>query len=333
MTDERHNMDEWLLDGQLDQLTESQRRELMEALRKSPALADRNRRLQRLLEPLDAFTTTPPPTYLVDKVLDRIAAQDESLPVVPESALMSGSDGDYSRRSVFSFKEMLTLAAMLTFVMLIVVPGVASMRAKSRQVACANNLHQIGRGVLAYAAANTNALPAVASAPSQGAWLRETTGVKPYTPNSRSRYLLLRLGYVDDGSVFICPSQSGAKVLAIANPHAFSDFPDPANCSYDSQNMAGPTAKLSAGCDVPFMADANPLFEGGKFHAVDPLLTNSRNHNGGRGQNVLYLAGHAKWTKNPNCGVRGDNIWQAGTLRHYRGTEKQTCAEDAFLVP
>ncbi len=326
-------MDEWLLDDQLDQLTEDQRRELMEALRKNSALAKRSRRLQRLLEPLDAFTTTPPPTYLVDRILDRIAAQNEDLPVVPGSALMSGQGGSHAHRSVFSFKEMLTLAAMLTFVMLIVVPGVANVRAKSRQVACANNLHSIGRGVLAYAADNTNMLPVVASVANQGGWLRETEGVKPYTPNSRGRYLLLRLRYVDDGVVFTCPSQPGAEALTVANPHAFSDFPDPANCSYDSQNMAGPTARLSTGCDMPYMADANPLFVGGKFNAIDPRLSNSRNHNGGAGQNVLYLAGHTQWTKNPNCGVRGDNIWQAGTLRHYRGTEKQTCAEDAFLVP
>ncbi len=326
-------MDEWLLDSQLGQLTDAQHREVMEALRKNPSLAERDHRLQRLLQPLDAFTTTPPPNYLVDKVLDRIAAQNEDLPVVPESALMSGDDYGDGRRSVFSFREMLALAAMLTFVMLILVPGLANVRAKSRQIACADNLHRIGQGVLAYAADNTNALPAVASAAREGTWLRDAKTTKPYAPNSRGRYLLLRLRYVNQCDSFVCPSHGDAKPLAVPNAHAFSDFPDPANCSYDSQNMAGPSVRLTSSSDLPYMADANPLFEGGKFHAIDPLRSNSRNHNGGVGQNVLFLDGHARWTQDPNCGVRGDNIWQAGSLRHYRGTEKPTCPEDAFLVP
>jgi hypothetical protein len=330
MNSDDRTIDDWLLDSQLERLSEDERRELADKLRRDPALADRHSELQRVLEPLDAWNVRQPPASLADKVLDRIADYDDGLPVVRACDLDSASGG--ARGRIFSFRELLTAAAVIGFLLLILVPSLSNIRARSQRVACAANLGVIGRAVQGYALANSNVLPMVpASADSR--WLFGGSPQRPYAPNSRSRFLVLRLGYIAEPKVFTCPSASDAVPMNMANPQAVSDFPDPRNCSYDSLNMAGPTPKLNGQCSLPYMADANPMFAGGKFHDVDPTLTNSPNHRGHGGQNVLCLDGQVNWFTSPNCGLRGDNIWQAGSLRIYRGTELQTSERDTFLVP
>ena len=78
--------------------------------------------------------------------------------------------------------------------------------------------------------------------------------------------------------------------------------------------MAGATPAYSKLCNLPYMADANPLFTGGKFNRIDPANANSRNHRRARGQNVLFFNGTVAWFETPNCGRNRDNIWQAGNV-------------------
>ena len=103
-------------------------------------------------------------------------------------------------------------------------------------------------------------------------------------------------------------------------------------CSYDSLNMAGPTPPYSMTLRLPYLSDANPMFTGRRFNAVNPTVTNSPAHRKS-GQNLLHLDGSVIWCTTPNAGRHNDNIWQAGNITRYNGTEIQKSINDTFLVP
>jgi hypothetical protein len=96
--------------------------------------------------------------------------------------------------------------------------------------------------------------------------------------------------------------------------------------------MNGPTATMPDRIRVPFVADPNPSFEGGRFVGADQLDINSRAHRG-RGQNVLFNDGSIEFMPTPVYDRHRDNIWQAGDIYDYTGTETQSSVTDAFLIP
>jgi hypothetical protein len=175
-----------------------------------------------------------------------------------------------------------------------------------------------------YAADHAGALPNVGV--TRGAdWLRDA-------PNRQNLTLLLRFQYVADPRTLVCPSRSDHEAAPATLDRPFAIVPW-RNCSYDSQNMAGPTLTLRAGVCIPVAADSNPLFEGGSFHAgVDPRTANSVAHRG-IGQNVLWKDGRVSFTIEPITGQFRDNIWTVEGIKTYTGTEVQSASTDAFLVP
>jgi len=331
MSDRRTHLDDWLLDEQLGQLSQEQREKLAEAIRGDPNLEAKQRRIRRVLELLDGWATSPPPIDLADKIVARIAAYESDSTRKLRSARPGKPAGRWSRGAPFSLREALAVAAVVAFFGLIVIPSMSSLRAKSLISTCRNNLAGIGQAVSLYASANDDFLPQVRMT-SGGRWLRYATTGAPFSANSRSPYLLLRLRYAGSPKLFVCPSCRKAKPMKAPNAGALPGFPDPRNCSYDSINVAGPMPRYGSLPHQPYMADANPLFMDGRFHRIDPG-SNSLNHGGLRGQNVLAIDGSADWHRSPRFGRSRDNIWQAGTVTIYNGTEVQTSSADAFLVP
>lgn len=123
------------------------------------------------------------------------------------------------------------------------------------------------------------------------------------------------------------------EVLRLAYPGLTDDFAFPDACSYDGLNMLGATPRLVDAPDQVYLGDPNPLFLGGVFRpSINPNATNSPLHDGGRGQNVLLLDGSVGWLTSPFRN-RTDNVWLAGEIQDYRGTEAQSDPHDAFLVP
>ncbi len=331
MSDRRIHLDDWLLDDQLGQLSSAEREELAEAIRNDPDLAARQRRIRRVLEPLDGWATSPPPINLANRIVAQIAAHESNRTAGVRSPRPSKPIGRWSRGAPFSLREALAVAAVIAFFGLIVIPSMSNLRAKSLITTCRNNLAGIGRAVSLYAAANDDSLPQVQMV-SGGRWLRHAETSGPFSPNSRSPYLLLRFRYAESPKLFVCPSCRKSEPMKVANAGDLPGFPDPRNCSYDSINVGGPTPRYGSLPHRPYMADANPLFVDGRFHRIDPG-SNSPNHGRSRGQNVLAIDGSADWYRSPTFGRTRDNIWQAGTVRIYRGAEVQTSIADTFLVP
>jgi len=88
------------------------------------------------------------------------------------------------------------------------------------------------------------------------------------------------------------------------------------------------------------MADMNPLFETIPDFAQqlkllvegDLASMNSLNHNL-RGQNVLSSDGSVQFSKKRYVGPDEDDIFTVQGVSEYRGTEKPSCEEDAFVAP
>jgi hypothetical protein len=301
--------DDLLLDYHLDLLDDATRQQIDERLKHDPELTTRLDRLRGILQPLDTWAAPPAPSNLVSNILDRI--EESRFPrLVASSTLPPGERRGGRRRPVISLPELVALAACLTLFVGIFVPSVSQSRFRARKALCQNNLASLFGGMQSYAADHGGALPNVGV--TRGAdWLRNA-------PNRQNLMVLVRFHYVADPRTLICPSRSD-HVPAPTTSDGRMPTLARRNCSYDFQNMAGPTAGLRAGLCIPIAADSNPLFEGGSFHAVvDPRTANSVAHRG-MGQNVLCTDGHIIWTVNG--------------IKHYTGTEVQSASTDAFLVP
>lgn len=337
MFDDNTPMSDWLLDDQFDQLDPVERACFREKIAADENVAAQRRRLQRVLEPLDAWTAPPPPVGLVDRILDRMAASD---PLAPVFKLPEPRGGESRGRSRIAMHDLIAVAAVLIFFFGMLAPSSSAIRDRSRRTQCASNLGAIGRGVSAYSMANNNALPCDPRIAGQSSFLPVAGGPSApnvvYSPNSRGVLLLVRQGYVGSIKVLVCPSQRQVVPLNNLTLDQVNEAAQTAGqrfCGYDSLNMAGPTPKYSLISTQPYMADSNPLFADGRFNSVDPAAANSPNHRRAGGQNVLRFDASVHWTVTPNCGIRRDNIWQAGAITVYHGTEVQVSQDDTFLVP
>jgi hypothetical protein len=236
----------------------------------------------------------------------------------------------------FGLRDLVGIAAIIAFFFAILAPGMSAVRERSRRVACSANLGAIGRGVSAYALDHNGALPRAYFA-RRVSFLPVKNGASgqptAYVRNSQNLFLIAKLKYIANPRVFQCPSQNRPNPDIIVFDGQKTQTTQAIIFSYDSLNMAGPTPRFAVTSSLPYVADANPLFAGDHFNPVDPSRSNSPNHRGRTGQNVLYMDGSARWRHSPNCGHHGDNIWQAGQLTRYTGTEVQESERDTFLVP
>lgn len=332
-------LNELLLEDHLGLIDEDDRRMLRQMLQDDPQLAAKHARLQGVLEPLDAWSAAEPPAGFVDRILDEITSQDLAPPTVVKASLKSGLD--YSRLGWggVSLRDLLAVAAVLLFFFTMLAPSMSMVRERSRRVACAGNLGGIGRAVSAYSLANGGALPhsrgvrLTSFLPVSDNIASAASGRPVYSPNRKSLFLLARLRFVPDVGIFLCPSSKQSMPLNEVPEDDQDGYSSGQLCSYDSLNMAGPTPRYSLTTTLPYVADANPLFVGGRFNPRVAIRANSPNHRKGAGQNVLCIDGAVDWRTTPECGHRGDNIWQAGRILIYKGTEVQKTNRDSFLVP
>jgi hypothetical protein len=321
-----------LLDYHLGLMETACEERIRHEIARSEPLKHQSRNVSQWLELLDACEAPPPPTRLVDRVMARIERTTPLRITEAASSLPPSSVGGGSRRPRVSLRELVALAACIIFFIGVVVPGFARNRHQARRALCAANLGSIYGGLTQYAASFNGAMPQTAGFVPGVNWLRSPRPEVPRTPNGRNRYVLLRFHVVTPGN-FICAAAPRAKPMDASRIDQWNDFPAAENCSFDSQNMAGPTLPLGEQNRLPIFADRNPLFDGDRLDAVGAAEINSRSHNGGAGQNVLCADGRVLWTTTPLVGPRGDNIWQVEGVTRYTGTEYQQDPTDTFVIP
>lgn len=325
MSDTNPSREDLLLELHLGTLEEPQRSWIEAELIRDAELRTKSDRLRGMLRPLDYAGTPSVPSGLVDRVLGAVHKADA------ESA--QRKNRPWLRRSrgggTFVFRrDFLAAAASIALLASVAWPSLLAVRNQSQQSVCMNNLGSIFQGVRIYQATFAEALPYAGGG--AGAWLGDC-GDTPVASNSRHLYLVAKLNYVPDPAQFVCPSMPGGEAMSKEKLTSLNDFAAARNNSYDSLNLAGLSPNLRPTRNVAYLGDANPLFVGGKFHrGVDPYTTNSPAHRG-RGQAVLLLDGSVNKLTSPVVGA--DNVWIAGDIRDYKGTETPANDRDSFLVP
>lgn len=355
-------VEDLILDRHLGQIDEDDRAWLAARMDQDAALRAQDDAAGRVLQRLDAHAASPAPSNLTEKVLrfveanraegatERVRSQaagvaDSDNEPARLQGMAMASDGGYPGRTIrFSLRDLLAVAACIGLFLGVMIPTMQRLHSHARRVQCVGNLESISQALSAYGREFGGALPHAGTV--MGAsWLYAPPAGAPHLSNSRHPYLLVGFGYLPQESKFRCPSSaatpgvesrslSGAADTArVAATAPRDDFADPASCSYDSLNMAGPAPNLFDAPQQAYMSDANPLFVNGVFReSVNPNNTNSPLHDAGTGQNVLQLDGSVNWLTSP-FRTRRDNLWLAGDLHRYTGTEAQSDADDAFLVP
>lgn len=330
-----HN--ESLVDLHLDLLTAAEAEAVRARIRACPELAAQSDRCRRLLANLDTYASPAAPEDLVERILNRVSSSEQLIPFpVPPgpSPLPNGMQRGVSSHPVLSLRELLTVAACLALFLGVLVPGFYKARDINRRTLCQRNEQRIYTGLASYATAHAGLLPHAGVVPG-GSWLRTRIPGITRASNTRHVYLLLRDGFVPAGA-FTCPGAGGIPMIA-EDYRLASDFAEPANCTYSTQNVNVsnplPLAKLSN--RMAYVADPNPYFSDYPPSGYFPRgpVENSHAHDVNAGQNVLYVDGHTGWVTRPNVGVNNDHIYRAGTIIRYIGNEVPQGWSDSFLVP
>lgn len=328
------NTEELLLDLHLGRIGEHDRDWLKQELDRDAALRRKSDQLGRILRPLDHWSLPPMPDELIDRVLAHVGFP--SFVEARAAARLTDQVPQKARHRGISLgvplREFLAVAACIALLIGALVPGLAQVRYRSQRTMCASNLGSIFQGAKLYQAAFAGALP-FAGNPAGGAWLPAGADEQRFASNSRHLFLLAKLNYGPKPAHFICPAQRGGEAMPVDSLAVHDDFESARNNSYDSLNLTAAHPILRPRGPIAYLGDRNPLFVGGRFDpSVDPDCTNSPAHRG-NGQTVLTLDGRTQWLTSPVYGPGSDNVWLAGDIRTYTGTEAPVRDDDAQLVP
>ncbi|MBU0638963.1 MAG: DUF1559 domain-containing protein [Planctomycetes bacterium] len=333
-----YEFDPTILDLHLGRLSETEQAALRQRINDDPTLASQNEALDEVFRALHALEAPRAPEDLLAKITARVAqgARPPKVLHPPTSSTEPREESLGWILRVRNVRDIVAVAAMIVLAVGLGVPSLLHVRERNQRMGCSWNLAQLGRGMQAYAGAFSDSLP-FAGWDQRSSWKPTGSPGVETMPNRRHVYPLLLAGNVQP-AWFVCPSRRDIPMAAEQVKHS-NDFTESRNVSYAYQNMAGVRATLADGPDLVVLADDNPLFDNGlplfdlprRLGLTDPTMANSEAHRG-KGQNILTIGGHVKWTTRPDCGVAGDNIWMLSNVTEYTGREGPETATDSHLL-
>lgn len=311
-------------------LCDAEERQRVEAQAPDPAQRQQiAARIQQTLNPLSADRLPPPPADLSTRILNRVLTANRTLQLPRLQAVAASETGGTRPNGTYmAMREIVGLAASILLFVGILVPGINSARMASQRTACMNNLHQIENGYVIYRDDNSGAWPYAGPMPEGASWLAQTEAGHF---NSKSAYLLIQGRYVQPRS-FVDPGRSNDIPLDPAFIKDYTDFPDRRNLGYATNFVQRPWHNITMNADQPLVADMNPLVD--DPHArTGATPRGSRSHAPAIGQNVLRHDGSVIWSRTPNVGMDGDDIYRIVGVQKYTGLERPRTESDAFLIP
>jgi len=303
-------------------------------------------KLKATLEPLNSLEPESCPDSLAERTvlrlnslanssqdrLQQLLASEQMREVPSKSRLWVGLGRKLATAAVFMIVGSLLITTFRA------VSGYA--RHHSLRQQCQMQQSSIFQGLHNYVSDHDGQHPAVASSAGAPWWKVGDQGAENHS-NTRRVYLLVKEGYVEEPSNFVCPAcEYGEKnQMTLAQLKKFKDFPSRRYVTYSFQINCRKTSNGKILCKKVIMADWNPLFEELpdnfskqlSLRVNKQLLTlNSINHNR-RGQNVLLDDGHVKFLKTRFIGT--DDIFTLQDTDVYQGCEAPSCETDFFLAP
>jgi hypothetical protein len=329
---ERENLVAAMIDESVGRLNEDDRRRLHAAIDASAELREEWESIHEATGALRRWRVPEPPHDLASRVLARVAEHDDATIIPYERAVAARDRSAGGGAPWLSVKEIVAVAASLALIVGIIMPGNKYARDRMQRAACMSNIQSVMAGLGGYQAIFDGSLPYAGPTPEGARWVRNVPPGVRQVSNTRHFYLLVQ-GHFVAPSAFACPARPDAIAMAIQNADRFRDFPQAANCSYSTQNQAGPRPMIGNVPRLAVLADTNPLFDPLVRRLAPSYTKNSFSHSEGAGQNVLFRDGSARWEKEPTVGVAGDHIYQAGDRTRYQGDELPVGETDSFLIP
>ena len=334
-----HAFDAQLLDLHLGHLSEAEQQRLQQRVAVDPALAVQHEALGGVFRALRLNPVEPMPGDLAARTLARVRAAGPAPRVVRPSDSLTEAVEERGNRVIRlggNLRDIVAIAALIVLAAGLGLPGMFHLRDRQQRLGCSWNLARLGSGLQQYASVFGGSLPFTGW--ERGSSWQPSNDPRVMTiPNRRHVYPLLRMAFVTDPRVFICPSQHCVPMPA-DEVRQHNDFLESRNLSYAYQNMAGVRPCAKDDPRLPILADENPLFADGvplfdarRLGRMNPATANSLAH-GGAGQNILTLRGEVKWATTPLVGIDGDSIWTLDGVNEYSGQEGPMCATDSHLL-
>jgi hypothetical protein len=330
MTDLTPDDELLLVDYLLGRSDADQTRAVQTRLQEDAAFRALHQDLRNTLAAMALIPTLEPPADLAERTVHRLRQirATEALIARAEMARRPAS------RSRFSLRELAAVASVVLLMGLgFYLTLGRTLHARQLATLCEARLAEIGNAAHFYAGDNGGSLPV--SAPVPGPWL--ASGHEKVFSNSAALFHLIQENYASP-ETFQCPAVSGTKPPTFAVMAGMTDFPQGRFIGYSYQYSLGTAPSLNdpllraAAAEMAILADSNPLFAGGRFRPGRLSSAVSDNHDG-RGQNVLYLDNHTRWTTSALAGVQGNNIFLAEGVLDYHGDEAPVSPTDTFLLP
>lgn len=241
--------------------------------------------------------------------------------------------------------EILATAAAVVLVAGILFPSFGAMRDRSRQVACSQNLGQIGRAMAAFGGDNNGLLGNVKVKTGSPWWKIGDEGSETQS-NTRYPWQLVKGGYVD-GRAFVCGGHCEGKPVSYSTSQmaALNDFPSRCNISYSFALLCDKNNSLTKRSRRIIAADLNPIFQKISFQSSSCRKLNefervqlneqlrrmmSLNHRK-NGQNALFCDGSVEFVEARI--INNDDIFTVKDVDTYTGKETPCDVNDIFLVP
>jgi hypothetical protein len=305
MSSAGNDQEQLLFDYSLSLTSQSDSAAAQALISSNKEAAEFYRSLQTVLAPLGALEPEPCPDQLAQRTISRLANLANSGRRGLEDLLATEQSRPITIKVGFwrNFGEMAAIAAVLMLFASVLLPMLGRARQGYWKQRCQAQLSSVFQGLTNYLSEHDGKPPAVAAKPGQQ-W------------NTQCIYLPVKLGYLKDPAVFICPARDRRQVIQFDTSRAaeYSDFPTREHITYSPRKRCPDSLNEGGLCRGPILSDRNPIFDDQPLSRFKrrldeaSLKANSRNH-AGEGQNVLYDDGQVKFTNIRVIGVANDDIF------------------------
>ena len=302
-------------------------------------------KIKTTLEPLNSIEPESCPDSLADSTVWRLNSMTNSSQNKLQKLLASEQRRGFTTRSWLGngFARRLATAAVLMIVGSLLVTTFSAVsgytRFHSMRQQCQTHQSSIFQGLHNYISDHDGQPPTVATSAGDFWWKVGDQGNKNQS-NTRHIYLLVKEGYVEEPSNFVCPAcEYGQKnQMTLAQLKKFKDFPSRRFVTYSFRISCRNAKNGKLLCRNVIMADWNPLFEKLPDYSKQlnlrlnkQLLSLNSNNHKRRGQNVLFGDGRVEFLKTRFIGI--DDIFTLRDTDIYEGCEAPSCETDFFLAP